>query len=431
MFKNTYIFFLIDLLNKISAFLILPILTKSLTVSEYGSYSLVMPISIAIVVISSLGFDSTYSRFSFDVSINQKALFHTFFTITTSFVIVFSLIAMFFMIKTNTFNFVESLYISIISLLVSIVAFPRTYFITKKDSTKFAIYSITQLILWLSGVLLLWKFDEISVNNILIVLCFSYLSSTLVAYYLFNNLVPIFTSFNFKKLHIITTQSYRVPMYGVTLVTFGYMYIDKFLVMGLLNAESLGIYAIAISVASVIRSVGVSMQFSIMPDFYNYLDLEDYISINKSIKILIFASIPLYIIFQLLVSVIWPLVIDVKFNEALSLLPMLSIVFVIDIFSLININFLTHKKESNRIFKIESLVLTIQFLTYSLTLYYFNLQELILSMFLISLLKLIIILNIVDRKYNIPVPFLYYILLFVVLTSLAYFYPNVLNFIKS
>ena len=110
MFKNSYLFFLIDLLNKVSAFFILPILTKSLSVSDYGLYSLIMPISIGIVVISSLGFDSTYSRFSYDTNINQKSLFQTFFTITTSLALIFSLLVVFFLIKSNTFNFIDSFY---------------------------------------------------------------------------------------------------------------------------------------------------------------------------------------------------------------------------------------------------------------------------------------------------------------------------------
>lgn len=431
MFKNSYLFFLIDLLNKVSAFFILPILTKSLSVSDYGLYSLIMPISIGIVVISSLGFDSTYSRFSYDTNINQKSLFQTFFTITTSLALIFSLLVVFFLIISNTFNFIDSFYISIISLLISMVAFPRAYFIIKKKSIKFTIYSISQIITWLSGVLLLWKFNSISLSNVLTVLLFSYLSSTLIAYYLFNKLVPIFKKYNFKKIHIIETNSFRLPMYGVTLVTFGYMYIDKFLVMGLLSAKSLGIYAIAFTLASIIRSVGVSIQFSIKPDFYNYLDLEDYISINKSIKILIFASIPLYIIFQLLVSFFWQILIDFKFYEGLKLLPLLSVAFIIDIFSQINFNFLTYKKDSNRIFKIESLVLTIQLLTYSFTLYYFNLQTLMLAMILISILKFIIVLCVISRKYNIPVPFLHYIIAFFILTLFGFIYPDVLIFIKS
>ena len=133
MIKNSYVFFLVDLLNKISAFILIPILTKSLSVSDYGLYSLILPISVGIVVISSLGFSSTFARYSYDTTYDQKSLFQTFFSTTTCSAILVSIIVSVFLIITETFDVIGSLYICIISLFISMSAYPRTFFIIKRS----------------------------------------------------------------------------------------------------------------------------------------------------------------------------------------------------------------------------------------------------------------------------------------------------------
>jgi O-antigen/teichoic acid export membrane protein len=431
MIKNSSIFFLVDVLSKISAIILIPILTKALSVDDYGLYSLILPISIGIVVISSLGFSSTFSRYSFDTAFDQKSLLHSFLTITTVSGIIVSVVVSIILVITKTFDTIDSIYICIIGLLISMSSYPRTYFIVEKEKIKFAIYVITQLVVWFLGVYIVWVFYVISVNILLMVMIISYLISTIVAYYLYNNKILIFDEFKFRKRYILATHRYRTSMYGVSLVNFGYQYIDKFLVMTLLSSKFLGLYSLAFAISSVVRSAGVSLQFSLMPDFYKYLDSSDYIKINKTIKKLALLAIPLYLLFQVTIYFIWPYFVDIKFVSSIELIPLLSVAFIIDAFSLFNINFLTYKKESNRILKIEGYFSVLQLLFYILVIIYFNLYGLIFAMLLISLLKFSTIIYVVNHKYKIPVPFKLYIITFFLLSVLGFLFPALVEFLKQ
>jgi O-antigen/teichoic acid export membrane protein len=165
-----------------------------------------------------------------------------------------------------------------------------------------------------------------------------------------------------------------------------------------------------LSISTLIKSVGTSIQFSIQPDIYKHLAENDFKKVNKSTFFLLLASIPLYIVFLFSVYYFWDLVFPIKYKPALSYLPFISLAFIFDVFYMFNLNIVTHYKDSNSLMAIEVFFTAIQAVVF---------------IFAIKLFGLIVIL--IRVKFKFPVPNLYYFLYYAVLLTITLFFANFIS----
>jgi O-antigen/teichoic acid export membrane protein len=413
MIKSSAVYFLIDLIGKLSAFLLIPILTKSLSVSDYGLYSLILPIAAGLVTLSSLGFDSTFARFSYQKIYKPSIVFITFSSITTLSLLAFSVFVVSILVTTNTFDLFNSILIVLVGLLISINSYPRTFFIIKKDKKYFSIYMLSQLVTWFFGIIFLWKFYIITITTILFMLLLSYIISNIFSFYLYNKKYAIFNKLKFSTKYLKLTEKYRWPMYYSALVSFTYFFLDKFLILTVLDVESLGIFALSATIAGLVRSIGVSIQFAFQPEFYDKMDRNEYLNINKSIVNLIYASIASYVVFIFMLNVIWEWAIDERFNLSFDYILILTVAFIFETFYNLNTNFLSYKKESNVIFKLNLIFLFFRFFVYYVGVKFSGLIGLSYSILFIAIMQNHTIIMLLNRIYNFKIQYRHYIVLHV------------------
>jgi O-antigen/teichoic acid export membrane protein len=232
-------------------------------------------------------------------------------------------------------------------------------------------------------------------------------------------MIKIFSNFQFDRLYIINTSTYRWPVYGTSVVSFLYQFVDKFLVLGLLNATSLGVYSLVITISSLIKSVGTSIQFSIQPGIYKYLETNNFQQIIKTKLQLLFISLPLYGIFLFVVYFLWDILLPIEYLTAINYLPFVSLAFLLDVFYMINLNIFTYYKESKTIMTLEVVFMLIQALVLIFAIKIFGLIGLAYTMPILNLLKLQTILVLIKIKFKLPVPYLQYFLYYVVLLMIT------------
>jgi O-antigen/teichoic acid export membrane protein len=419
MIRDSFKYFLVDLLNKSSTFFIIPILAKELSISDYGLFSLVLPVALGIVTLSNLGFDNTFARFSYSRDYDPTKLFHTFSSITTLCAVLVTLVTGFLFVYIGIYTISTAIGVGVIAIAVSLISYPRTFFIVNGAQKYFTFYTLVQLFFWFFGIILFWKLNKLNLQITIWLLVFSYITSGVAGYFCYNKMIKIFSNFQFDRLYIINTSTYRWPVYGTSVVSFLYQFVDKFLVLGLLNATSLGVYSLVITISSLIKSVGTSIQFSIQPGIYKYLETNNFQQIIKTKLQLLFISLPLYGIFLFVVYFLWDILLPIEYLTAINYLPFVSLAFLLDVFYMINLNIFTYYKESKTIMTLEVVFMLIQALVLIFAIKIFGLIGLAYTMPILNLLKLQTILVLIKIKFKLPVPYLQYFLYYVVLLMIT------------
>lgn len=293
-----------SVLGKIVAVLLMPIYTSILTKEEYGAMALITSCKGIIDIVSNLNIHSGIAREYYEDNINKKTLISTgFFSILT-----LSVIILIIGLLSHRFWAFEVLSIDkkyLIPFIIMLCSIPcgslQSYFAIltrfKKKPVLYSIGTIIHLFIQISisiiGVVVLRK----GISSVF----FAILIAELFSIFYYGIINKEFLAFTFEKKHLKNALLFSIPTIPAILAgwidnSFGQILIGKYV-----SLDDLGVYSIALSLASVFSFISIALNNVWYPFLYeNYKKpsfpalLEKLYTIILAILILITVSISMF-----------------------------------------------------------------------------------------------------------------------------------------
>ncbi|MBT5491844.1 lipopolysaccharide biosynthesis protein, partial [bacterium] len=388
--RNTIIYVTLDTITKASALIILPLVTKNISVEDYGIYKIIMEISILVVMFSTFGIGSSIARYNFD-KINIKRLY-TLGYLTTLLSVPLSI---FFLVGLNfkydidmviSFIFVGIVFLSIFN------SYTRVYFTINKKIKEFSIVKIFELSVFFITVILLDYFDYLSLYTLLISMFMMMFVNTVFSYNYAKDIINMSYKrsfyYSFKKVKRFSLDSY---FNGI--VKYLNSNLEKFFFVLFLSATQFGIYALAMTIGSIVRTSGTALFLSFAPVYYENHKHE---RSNKNIQIykLLFLIAPiLFILFLYIVKFLWNYIVDSSYNEAYQYVAVIGFLYILEIYYGLAQYHYFQIKNTKFLLNFEAVFLCIYIFT--LTIVYFfsslDLKNILYILVAISFIKLLVL----------------------------------------
>ena len=305
-FQENYLITLSQIINIILALIITVIVTRHLTVNEFGILTLFITFILVISIFVDLGLGESSAQFIGEVAdqeVSSQIIGITFiYSIVSG--IAFSLIIL------ALSMFVDILFqVKIGSLFkqywIYLGAIP-IYELSKTMSKgtgllrQWAVINILPRLFFLLGLLIIWQRGTIQLSSIAFVFSMSYILSVII------NLFILKPSFNFDGINRLEVLN-RVKSFGYKVMLSNLVFnanisLDKLLISVMLTSQMLGIYQFAVMVSNPIvlfsRSLGIS-------GFSKFIHQDKIASRVHSINLLalVIQSILIYTLFPVFLSI--------------------------------------------------------------------------------------------------------------------------------
>ena len=356
LFKTASIYIVVEFLNKSVPFILLPILTRYLTPSEYGSLSLFTVYIYILMIICSLGLTSS-------ISVNFHQLHKSSISIynSTSFIIILITWGIAFLLTILFGQFLVTLtgiayfwLIMVFPIVLANILFLNYMNLLQLDMKpfKFSFFQLSKS--FLEGALSIFFVVVLLrswIGRIEAMLIMSIIFFFVVIYFLIKDrYLP-------KKIYFSKKYAKDSLSFGLPLVPHQISYwiktgLDRYLIAFLLTQEAVGIYSAGYQVGFSIFILVSAVNQAIVPYLYKKLKNEDEIDKHKLVK-LTYKYFLLLIILGILASLFIPKLLEYflgnNYSQASSIIPFLSFSAVIHGMYLMVLNYIFYFKESKKI----------------------------------------------------------------------------------
>jgi len=320
--KSLSIYTITSILNSAIPFMLLPILTKYLTIEEYGLLSIIQIFIIFTIPFVSINIQSTLQLEYHELDKDEFSLWVSSVLLIPIFSI-FIIILFFILFQSIFYNFMN---ISISwLLLIPLIAFmqiiPQTILSIYKISERAIDFAKYQLSLTLVN-LLLTLFLVISLNlkweGRVLAIFFAYLLFSILGIYLLKQMKLIV--FRIKKEYIIQALKLGLPLIIHVISGALFMMSDRLFISYYLGNNSLGIYSVGAQISMIAMIIQTSFNQAWVPYLFKNLKsglIENKIKIIKIsyISLLFFMVLPFIIT---LLNPIFFIFIDEKFIDSMK-----------------------------------------------------------------------------------------------------------------
>lgn len=327
--RNTIIYVILDIITKASALIILPLVTKNLSVEDYGIYKIIMELSMLIVMLSTFGIGPSIVRYNFD-KLNIKRLYSLGYA-TTFLSVPFSVLLLILLnFKYNidiamSFIFVGMIFFSIFN------SYTRVYFTINKKIKEFSIVKVFELSIFFITVILLDYFGDLNLYTLLMAMFMMMITNTVFSYYYAKDIINLSyrKSFfqSFKKV-----KRFSIDSYFNGIVKYLNLNIEKFFFVFFLSTTQFGIYALAMTIGSIVKTAGTALFLSFAPVYYENHKIE---KANKNIqiyKILFLLAPVLFVLFLYIVKFAWNYIVDSAYYEAYQYVSVIAFLYILEIY---------------------------------------------------------------------------------------------------
>ncbi len=356
LFKTASIYIVVEFLNKSVPFILLPILTRYLTPSEYGSLSLFTVYIYILMIICSLGLTSS-------ISVNFHQLHKSSISIynSTSFIIILITWGVALLLTVLFGPFLVTLtgipYFWLIMVFPIVLA--NIYFLNYMNLLqldmkpfKFSIFQLSKSFLeGILSVIFVVVLLRSWIGRLEAMLIVSIIFFIAVVYFLVKDkYLP-------KKMYFSKKYAKDSLSFGLPLVPHQISYwiktgLDRYLIAYLLTQEAVGIYSAGYQVGFSIFILVSAVNQAIIPYLYKKLKNDDQIDKNKLVK-LTYKYFLLLIVLGILASLFIPKLLGLflgnNYSEASSIIPFLAFSAVIHGMYLMVLNYIFYFKESKKI----------------------------------------------------------------------------------
>lgn len=273
--------------------LLLPILTRNLSIEHFADYSIykaVMGLSTPIITFAL----STYLLKKFYNELKNKIKI---FIYNASFISLSIALALFtisfifkkFVVGLLALDSFSTIFFAILNtLLFAIHTLFLTFYRARSKTVYFLFSNLIVFLVSISGVYSLAFFNLISLERVFIVQSVSYIFSLILHFTVFNQFYP--RDFTFDKKLIKKSLIFSIPLVIYSIFTQIYGSFDKFLINDLLSKKELSIYAAVFQISFGITSLGKVLNLAWSP--YLFKEMSNKKNISKDIyKNIIFLAI--------------------------------------------------------------------------------------------------------------------------------------------
>jgi len=299
--KDLSIYFLSQIFTALLPIVIIPVISRSLSIDEYGNYSLYKSIFGFILPLIGLSFSNAVVRKYYSMSQSDYKSY----ILTLIFILFFSTLLFYLLIQFNLELLLSLLkidnsliifYAIYVAFLTSISSIFLGYYRVTHATGKFLVSNMVIVIITIIGVFLLEVQNELILNNLLFVHLLAILISIIynAADYLKNN-----RKFELDFSNIKDTLLYCWPLIIYSILAQIYAIGDRFIINYYLDKESLAIYSAGLQMAFAIPILGKSIQLAWTPYVFENIKKGKesklkYISLYLTIALIVFSI--LYII---------------------------------------------------------------------------------------------------------------------------------------
>ena len=335
-FSNSGIYVISVIFNKGLNFALLPILTAYLSKKDYGTLSLLMAITtIASVYVGMFPSSFVINKYySYGKEKIAEYIGNLFILVSITYLVILFVLLLFqnILLPANLDHKAFLLFlVSLYALFSMSFTFIDTILQIEKNAIKFSLLQTFQSVSSVSLALLLiiefsagWKgkfYAELAVLSLVFIYTIWYIIKH--NYYK--------ASFNISYLKELWFFLFPLTFNVVGLYLMGS--IDRIFIGHFLGLKDVGIYAIAIAMAMVINIVYDSIMKAISPFLYELLALqtqESKIQAMKLTYIYLLGCIVIFISYILLLPYVFHIMINEKFNAALTYIPYLALSFTFE-----------------------------------------------------------------------------------------------------
>ncbi|MCS3555841.1 MULTISPECIES: lipopolysaccharide biosynthesis protein [unclassified Sphingobacterium] len=274
LFKSSLIYTVINFINKVFPFLLLPLFTRELSMNDFGIYNLIKA-SIGIFI-PLIGFNSSEAVIRKYYESSKEVLSEYIFS-----GLIFMLgLCLFFLVLVlmlpssifqDLFDIKSSflLIAILISFFTAINNIERGLLRCEGNNRLFAVLVISQSVLYFSIAISLYFVGILNLRNILITELFSF------CFFGICGIALLRKKYRFKMkvyfIHVKEIFTYSLPLVLNTILAYLFALSDRFLISNKLNNDSVALYAAAFQIVSVLQILAVSFNSAWVPYVFKKL----------------------------------------------------------------------------------------------------------------------------------------------------------------
>lgn len=307
LFKNLSVYFLSQLITAFLPIIIIPIISRTLSLNDYGSYSLYKSIFGFIIPLVGLSFSNAVIRKYYSIEKKDfKSYMFTLMVIMTVasivlyFILLLNLNYLLRILKTDDSTIVfYALYVAYFTCISAIL---MSYYRVINNVKKYLLSNIIIIFATIAGVIFLKNQGILKLENLLIIHLVAIVIS--VVY----NLFTFFDKeskivLNFSKIN--ETFIYCSPLVVYSLLAQVYAVSDRFFINYFLDKDSLALYSAGIQMAFVIPMLGQSIQLAWTPYVFERLTAKREVYKLKKITLILSG---LLFVFSIFYVVLYPFI---------------------------------------------------------------------------------------------------------------------------
>ena len=357
-FKHSIIYAIGNIINRIGAFLLLPIYTNYLTVAEYGSLEYFYTVSTIMTGLLSAGIAHSTLRFYFEYQDQQdrNSLVITNIMASFGFTVFGVLIASLFSTQAVTLMFGSTEYLLGFYIMLAIIVFELSsqvslaYVRAEEHSVFFVVIAIAKLVIQVAVNTYLVVFADMGIVGVLI----GNFCAVFLGWIILTTFVVRKCGIKADAKKILPVMKYAYPFLLATMVGVFAETFDRIILKELISVEALGLFALAVKFSLLLealigepfnRSYG-SFRFSIMKDG-NAAEIQEKI-VRMLAVILVFTGSGLLYFSPIVIKIMS----DSAFWPAIKLLPILVLASCIKIATYSCQTGFLYAKKSGYIFRI-------------------------------------------------------------------------------
>lgn len=301
--KNTILYTGGNLLISLSSFILLPIYTKFLTISDYGIVNSMQIFSSLLIIFYTLSFERSLVRVYHDYDNREKKIFAGTIIISILLISIFFILISF-LLKQKLLYFFPNItfypyffYTLLYTLSLSVIGYSQTLFQVKQQVNKFLLVTIMNFfITTFLNIYFIFYLKEGAVGFVKGL----FYGSTITlpfCFYLLNN--EISYRFNFKM--IIAASYFSLPM-CINLIASWFLNLsDRIFINHYFNSSDVALYSVSNKLASIVSTGGLAVSMAYNPIFYSIansknLNSKDVIQKYQNIIIIALSFITLLVI---------------------------------------------------------------------------------------------------------------------------------------
>lgn len=320
-----------DIAGKVVGFLLLPYITSSLEVAEYGLLSLYLAvIQILIVVFSFCGNGLIPIKYAQDGP--KEALFYRGVTLRLGmFMLLFSIAIAWLIDQLNVFEmggWLVYVMVCFVAAVQSINAINLSYLRSDQEFGVAAFGQFFVSILSVSLTVAFFEFYQAGVSERLLATALSFLAIQLMYQFWARGFSP---APSISPLMLVTRardKALEVVLYGGSLfmhhASFWLKsYLDRFVILNYLSVTQVGIYSLSMQLNSIVILVFTVVSQACQPFIYKYLAAGDWVSIKKMRYLYSCAVLAFAISGYVFLQFTFPYFFDEKYKDSLELFNIL------------------------------------------------------------------------------------------------------------